>query len=74
MDAPHECPPAPGIATIYPPPYLAWHSEYEPRNIRAAHNFLRSIIEEDGPYDGVIGFSQGAALAASLLLCDEIGN
>jgi pimeloyl-ACP methyl ester carboxylesterase len=30
-----------------------------------------SIIEEDGPYDGIIGFSQGAALAASMLLCSE---
>ena len=29
------------------------------------------MIEEDGPYDGIIGFSQGASLAASLLLCHE---
>ena len=29
------------------------------------------MIEEDGPYDGIIGFSEGAALAASLLLCEE---
>ena len=36
-----------------------------------AHTFLRSVIEEDGPYDGIIGFSQGASLAASLLLCYE---
>jgi pimeloyl-ACP methyl ester carboxylesterase len=35
------------------------------------HDFLRTVIEEDGPYDGVIGFSQGAALAASFLLCHE---
>lgn len=29
------------------------------------------MIEEDGPYDGIIGFSEGAAVAASLLLSDE---
>jgi hypothetical protein len=50
---------------------LAWHKQYEPEHIEAAHSFLRSIIEEDGPYDGVVGFSQGAALAASFILCDE---
>lgn len=32
------------------------------------------MIEEDGPYDGVIGFSEGAALAASLLLWDELST
>lgn len=30
-----------------------------------------SVIEEDGPYDGIIGFSEGAALAASFLLAEE---
>jgi hypothetical protein len=71
IDAQHECPPAPGISEVFPPPYLAWHTQYEPEHIEAAHSFLRSVIEEDGPYDGVIGFSQGAALAASFILCDE---
>jgi len=71
VDAQHECPPAPGISGFFPPPYLAWHTRYEDEHIEAAHSYLRSIIEEDGPYDGVIGFSQGAALAASFILCDE---
>jgi pimeloyl-ACP methyl ester carboxylesterase len=35
------------------------------------HDYIWSVIKEDGPYDGVIGFSEGAALAASLLLCHE---
>ncbi|KAE9380744.1 hypothetical protein N431DRAFT_477623 [Stipitochalara longipes BDJ] len=71
IDAPHECPPAPGISEVFPPPYLAWQVQYEPEQIEEAHSFLKSVIEEDGPYDGVIGFSQGAALAASFILCDE---
>ena len=29
------------------------------------------MVDEDGPYDGVIGFSQSAALAASFLLSHE---
>lgn len=39
--------------------------------MQPVHDYLWSIIEEDGPYDGVIGFSQGAALAASFLLCHK---
>jgi len=42
--------------------------------VQSVHDFLWSVIREDGPYDGVIGFSQGAALAASLLLCDEFSS
>ncbi|EXJ92784.1 hypothetical protein A1O3_01336 [Capronia epimyces CBS 606.96] len=71
VDAPFESPPAPGIAALYPAPYLAWHKAYDPAAIQESHHFLQTIIDEDGPYDGVIGFSQGAALAASFLLCHE---
>ena len=71
IDAPFECSAAPGISEVYPSPYLAWHSQYDPEYISEVHDFLASVIEEDGPYDGIIGFSQGASLAASLLLCHE---
>ena len=30
--------------------------------------YIEEIIEEEGPFDGVVGFSQGAALAASIML------
>jgi hypothetical protein len=53
---------------------LAWHSQYETQYVQSVHDFLWSVIREDGPYDGVIGFSQGAALAASLLLCHEFSS
>ena len=33
-----------------------------------AQEYVLDIIEEEGPFDGVMGFSQGAALAASLIL------
>lgn len=59
------------MADFYPEPYLSWHARYEPSAVQHTHEMLREIIQEDGPYDGVIGFSEGAALAASLLLCDE---
>jgi len=71
VDAPFDSTAAPGISKLYPGPYLAWHTQYEPQHVQPVHDFLRTVIEEDGPYDGVIGFSQGAALAASFILCDE---
>jgi hypothetical protein len=39
--------------------------------VEKVHDYLQSVIEEDGPYDGIIGFSEGAALAASYLLSKE---
>lgn len=37
-----------------------------------AHELLHEIIEEEGPFDGVIAFSQGAALTVSMLMDQEI--
>lgn len=33
-----------------------------------AYELIRQVMEEEGPFDGVIGFSQGAALASSMML------
>ena len=35
---------------------------------------MEEIIEEEGPFDGVIGFSQGAAVAANILLLYQAKN
>ena len=35
---------------------------------RRALDFVQETIDEEGPFDGVIGFSQGATLALALLL------
>jgi hypothetical protein len=37
------------------------------------HDYVRAVVYQDGPYDGVVGFSEGAALAAALLLEDASG-
>lgn len=71
VDAEVDCPPAPGVGEFYPGPYIGWFPSYEPSSVKQIQENLRQIIEEDGPYDGVIGFSEGAALAAGLLLSDE---
>jgi hypothetical protein len=71
IDAQFEGPAAPGIANVFPGPYFVWHEEYGPRSVEKIHDYLDSVIEEDGPYDGIMGFSEGAALAASYLLSKE---
>jgi len=55
-------------------PYYTWFSmssdnklvDYE--SAKQALDFVQDIIVEDGPFDGILGFSQGAALALALLL------
>lgn len=32
-----------------------------------SHEYLTEIVEEEGPFEGILGFSQGAEVAASLL-------
>ncbi|KAI1204354.1 serine hydrolase FSH [Annulohypoxylon truncatum] len=69
----YEVPPAPGIDTIFDcEVYKAW---YDPclgaSTHRKALELLSDIVEEDGPFDGCIGFSQGAALLASFLLAHQ---
>lgn len=36
------------------------------------HDYVRGVQAQRGPYDGIIGFSEGAALAAALLLEDAL--
>ncbi|KAL4862618.1 serine hydrolase FSH [Aspergillus spectabilis] len=71
IDAECPCHAAPGVAGIYPAPYLSWYERGSPEEVQSAHDYLISVLEDDGPYDGVIAFSEGAALAASLLLSDQ---
>ena len=53
---------------MYPPPHLCFHGVFPDENeVRESHRFLYDIIDDEGPFEGVLGFSQGAGLAASLL-------
>jgi predicted esterase len=36
--------------------------------VHECYEYLLDIIDEEGPFDGVVGFSQGAAAAATALL------
>lgn len=75
-DAPFVCGPAPGgIAKMYPKDtYRCWYTSPSTERVRAAHKAIIKIIKELGGVDGVMGFSQGAAVAASLILHRQLVN
>ncbi len=54
--------------TIYPGPYLCYYDLPTADQVADAHDLVLTFIEDEGPFDAVIGFSQGAALASSVML------
>ncbi|KAI3472406.1 hypothetical protein Pfo_029527 [Paulownia fortunei] len=74
MDFPDGIYPAGGksdIEGIFPPPYFEWfqfNKEFtEYTNLEACIDYLCDYITSKGPFDGLLGFSQGAALSGLLL-------
>lgn len=57
-----------GIGSTFPPPYYCWTRSFGAGSIDAAHALIEEAIDEHGPFDGVLGFSQGAAISVSFLL------
>lgn len=68
-----------GIDELYPGPFYSFY-DWDPcapspplLTLREAHAYVDDVLQPEcngglGPFDGIIGFSQGAALAASYLL------
>lgn len=52
---------------MYPPPYLAYCTSAFKEDWEDAVSYIEEIIHEEGPFDGVVAFSQGCALAAALM-------
>lgn len=61
--------PVTDVRKLYAPPYRCFY-EGTPSvsQLLRAHEYLNEIVEEDGPFEGILGFSQGSEVAASLLL------
>ena len=53
-------------------PYYSHTAGYTTAELEDAAESITSYIEDLGPFDGVIGFSQGAALAISYIYQDQI--
>ena len=60
-----------GISALFPnDQYFAYYDPTNPTSILQAVDDLSAYVSTEGPFDGVMGFSQGAALAAMLLARD----
>ncbi|KAJ7615390.1 serine hydrolase FSH, partial [Roridomyces roridus] len=47
-----------------------WRFLYTMRDVEAVHKsfeYMRRVLEEQGPFDGILGFSQGASFAAMIV-------
>ncbi|PKX99602.1 uncharacterized protein P174DRAFT_360969 [Aspergillus novofumigatus IBT 16806] len=87
VEAPFESEPGPDVTLVYRDygPFRRWicwkeeHPRYPPADaVRAIETAIQTVIEEDnskgatGEFVGVLGFSQGARLAASLLYRQQL--
>lgn len=68
IDGGESAPPAPGLeAFLAPDEALAYYNQNSAPSILAAVDDLTEYIAQYGPFEGVMGFSQGASLAAMVL-------
>ncbi|KAF9887634.1 hypothetical protein FE257_009727 [Aspergillus nanangensis] len=72
-DGPVLCDASPGVADHHPGPYRCWFNTPTNAKVSQAYSWVRrKILQNGAPFDVVIGFSQGAALAAGMLLHQQI--
>ncbi|KAK5939624.1 hypothetical protein PMZ80_008003 [Knufia obscura] len=55
-------------------PLYTYYNPLDPRSILQTETELEALIARDGPFDGVLGYSGGAALAAEILCRDVARN
>ncbi|KAL8919475.1 MAG: hypothetical protein Q9208_006760 [Pyrenodesmia sp. 3 TL-2023] len=65
VDGPFECERGPGVPEYRTGPFFSHNQGYSPVDIAQALGYLEDILEDQGPFDGIFGFSQGAALTLS---------
>jgi hypothetical protein len=54
-----------------PGPFYNWYNGLSSSQVRDAHELVIDVIEDEDFFDGVIGVSQGASLALSILYHHE---
>lgn len=56
-----------GVSEYQTGPYFSHTQGYSPTDIAHAILYVEEILEDQGPFDGIFGFSQGSALTLSYL-------
>lgn len=59
---------AKGIGDFVKGPTLCFNKAFGPNDIQTALEHLEAFIANEGPFDGIMGFSQGGSLALTYLL------
>lgn len=67
IDGGIKCNPAPGVEDFYSEPYLCWYNTPTTAKVTEAHRRVSAIIENDGPFDAVMGFSQVCATISPII-------
>lgn len=57
-----------GMGKFMQGPFRCFDKSFGPHAIQSSLDHLQDFIDEEGPFDGVIGFSQGGSLALAYLL------
>ncbi|KAK4207722.1 serine hydrolase FSH [Rhypophila decipiens] len=55
------------VGKTFPGPYLCYYDAPTPEKVQAAVDLVMDAVEEDGPFDAVLGFSYGASLAVTVI-------
>ncbi|KAJ8106138.1 hypothetical protein ONZ43_g7165 [Nemania bipapillata] len=74
VDGPFEHERGPGIPEYQTGPFFSHTEGYSPVHIAQAVDHLKTILEEEGPFDGIFGFSQGAALTLSYFYQEQAAD
>ncbi|CAN6241556.1 unnamed protein product [Urochloa humidicola] len=82
-DGPFPAEGASPVAGVFDPPYYEWfqfagkisgpQDPVECRNLDGCFSYLEELMIREGPFDGLLGFSQGAAVSAVLAGLQEQG-
>ncbi|KAI0096863.1 serine hydrolase FSH [Nemania sp. FL0031] len=62
------------LSDVYPGPYLTYVNILTTDNVARALGRIEEFIESEGPFDGVMGVSEGSMLSAALLLKHQVEN
>ncbi|KAF2136527.1 uncharacterized protein K452DRAFT_193887, partial [Aplosporella prunicola CBS 121167] len=69
VDAPFPSTAGPGVLPVYEGPYYAWlNRPPQPTDMAVVRARIADMVALEGPFAGVMAFSQGGRLATSLLL------
>lgn len=58
VQSPNETEPAEELRGVYPGPNYEYFDKYTPDTMSEATEYVDEVLEDQGPYDGIVGFSQ----------------